>query len=87
MQYSLSDRNVTPANIRTANIRIDGVIVHRYLNDSTNPVSNTVPYLSGTTGVACGVAHVVTAYIVKLGVGQPMVKVGNLPAVLCPTAP
>ncbi len=87
MQYLVGDDFAPPADIRTANIRVDGIIVSRYVNDTTNPASTTVPYLSGAVEVACGVSHMVTAYIVKLGVGMPQIRIGNLPAVLCPTAP
>jgi hypothetical protein len=87
MHYTVGDDYLAAADIRTANIRIDGIYVARYVNDSTNPATGTVPYLSGFVEVGCGVSHVVTAYVVKLGVGMPQIKIGNLPAVLCPTAP
>ena len=87
LQYLVGDDYIAGASIRTANIRIDGTIVSKYQNDSVNPVANTVPYLSGAVEVTCGVSHVVTAYIVKLGTGMPQIRIGSLPGVLCPTAP
>ena len=84
IQYLLSDSFLTPANIKSAVVKVDGVVVHRYLNDNVNPVSGTVPYVSGSTMVTCGVAHVITAFVTKLGVGTVQIKVGSLPAVLCP---
>lgn len=84
IQYSLTDSYLTPANIKSAVVKVDGVVVHRYMNDNINPVAGTVSYLSGGATVTCGVTHLITAFITKLGVGTVQIKVGSVPGVLCP---
>lgn len=86
MEYSLSDLGFT-ASIRIATVRIDNILVHRYLNDNVNPTLNSIYAVSGVTAVSCGVSHVVTTYIVRIAMGSPVEKVGSLPGILCPTAP
>jgi hypothetical protein len=88
LEYTLSDAFTSgQASIKSGSIRIDNIIVHRYVNDVASPVQSSVYALNGGTAVSCGVSHVITAYIVRLGVGMPTEKVGSLPAVPCPVAP
>jgi hypothetical protein len=87
LEFVLSDAFTASTNIKSSVIRVDGIIVSRYWNDRLNPVPSSVPYVSGSTAVACGVSHVVTAVITRVGVGTPAEGVGALPAVVCPTVP
>jgi hypothetical protein len=87
LSYILSDDFQTPGNARKSQIRIDNILVAQYVNDITNPASFSIPTVSGSAEVQCGVNHTVTAQIAALGVGTTYVRVGALPAVLCPTAP
>ncbi len=87
LYYQLTDDFTTPGNARKSQIKVNGIIVAQYVNDITNPVDFSIPTVSGITTVACGVNHIVTAYIAPLGVGTTYVRVGALPPVLCPTAP
>jgi len=86
LEYSLSDAAFS-ASIKSATVRIDNILVHRYVNDTANPVGQSVIYVSGATAVSCGASHLITAFMVRLGVGTPNEKVGTLPAIVCPTAP
>jgi hypothetical protein len=87
LTYLLADDFFTPGTARKSVIKIDGINVAQYVNDSVNPVDFSIPTVSGSTTVACGVSHTVVAYVAALGTGTPYVKVGSLPPVLCPTAP
>ena len=83
LEFSVSDPVFTV--LKSATVRIDNIIVHRYLNDTVHPAANYYLGLTGTTEVSCGVSHVVTAFIVRVPVGSLAEKVGSLPAILCPT--
>ena len=85
LEYLLTDATFT-ASIKTATVRIDNILVHRYMNDTAHPVSSTVVYVSGSTAVSCGASHVITAFMTRLGVGTVNEKVGTLPAIACPPA-
>jgi len=85
--YQLGDSYQVPAGVRKSIIKIDGIVVAQYVNDAANPVDLTAPSVSGATEVACGVSHVVTAYIARLPSSSSLYeKVGSLPPVLCPPA-
>jgi hypothetical protein len=86
IEYSLTDQAQSVV-FKNATVRIDNVVVHRYLNDSVNPSPFSFVAVNGSTQVSCGVSHVVTAFFVRVGVGMPLEKGGTLPAILCPTAP
>jgi hypothetical protein len=86
LEYALSDAAFT-ANIKSGFIKVDNIVIHRYVNDNVNPVASSVYALSGSLAVSCGATHVVTAFITRVGIGTVAVKVGSLPAVLCPTVP
>jgi hypothetical protein len=85
--YELTDDFAAPASIRKAQIRVDGIVVSQYVNDVANPVSFSVPTVSGSTSVACGVSHAVTAFIARVEPSSTYQRVGSLPPVECPTAP
>jgi hypothetical protein len=87
ISYGLSDDFITPSTVRKGYVKIDGIIVGQFVNDLDNPVDFAVPLVSGFTSVSCSVTHTVTAFIAAVGPSTPFVKVGNLPPVLCPTAP
>jgi len=89
LSFFISDGFVTPANIKSAVVRVDNIVVQRYLNDGVNPVLQSVPYNSGGTAVSCGASHTVIVFITRLGVGTVPVQVGSFPSagVLCPVAP
>lgn len=87
LTYVLGDDFVNPASVRKSQIRVDGILVAQYVNDAANPASPSVQTVSGSTAVACGVNHIVTAQIARVGVGTTYERVGFLPAVLCPVAP
>lgn len=85
LEYILSDAPTSAVNIKSSTVRIDNILVGRYLNDNVHPYQyGAVSMISGVTQVACGLPHVVTAFIVRLGVGTVSEKVGSLPAVACP---
>ena len=87
IQFQLMDDDfVTPATLKNAIVKIDNIIVYRYVNDSVNPVPGSFTTIFGQTTVACGVSHTVVANITKVGVGTVALKAGSLPALLCPTA-
>jgi hypothetical protein len=86
IEFVLTDGFVTPANVKVAVVKVDGLVVQRYVNDNVNPATSNVSYVSGASGVTCGAPHVVTAFITRLGVGTVSEKVGSLPAVACPPA-
>jgi hypothetical protein len=84
--YSLSD-NVTagPAQVRRAQVRIDGALVAQYVNDLVNP-NPMGAFQAGFVEVACNASHVVTARIARAGeVGYE--PVGSVPPVVCPAIP
>ncbi|MGH8864630.1 MAG: hypothetical protein ACREVZ_08300 [Burkholderiales bacterium] len=86
LYYQLADDFLTPGSARKSYVKVDGIIVAQYVNDTANPVAFSIPTVSGAVTVACGVTHIVTAYVAPVPTGAYK-KVGMLPAVLCPTAP
>ena len=87
LDYTLTDAQGAQTSIKGGTIRIDNILVHRYVNDSAHPVPITIFALIGSPTVACGVSHTVVAFITKVGVGTVPTQVGSLPPVLCPTVP
>jgi hypothetical protein len=86
--YELSDDFSTPASIRKAQVKVNGIIVAQYVNDVANPVAFSVATVSGSTSVACGASHTVTAVIARVTPPNSTYEaVGSLPVVACPTAP
>lgn len=87
ISYGLSDNFLTPSSARRGYVKIDGIVVAQFFNDLNNPVDLAISLIGGRTAVACGVTHTVTAFVAPVGSATPFAKVGNLPPVLCPTAP
>ena len=87
LTYVLGDDFTAPAGVRKSQIKVDGVVVAQYVNDAVNPADFSAPAVSGSTSVACGVSHVVTAHIARLGANLGYERVASLPPVVCPTAP
>jgi len=52
LAYTLTDSFETPSAVRKALIRVNGIPVHQYVNDSVNPDQFTSVF--GSTTVACG---------------------------------
>ena len=86
LAYSLADDFTTPGDARKSQIKINGILVHQFVNDNVNPVAFSVPTF-GVTTVACGASYTVTAYIARLGASTTYEKVGSLRPVVCPAAP
>lgn len=85
--YLLSDDFITPGSARLSQVRVDGIIVAQYVNDTANPAEYSIPTVSGSVTVACGVSHTVIAFVAPVGTGTAYDRVGTLPAVKCPAAP
>ena len=85
LYYQLSDDFITPGSARKSYVKVDGIIVAQFMNDSDNPVEFAIQTVSGSVTVACGVTHIVNAYVAPVPAG-PYTRVGTLPAILCPTA-
>lgn len=86
LNYQLWDDFATPGTVRKSLIKIDNIIVAQFVNDNVNPVDFAIALITGTTTVACGVNHTVTAFVAPVSV-IPFTQVGTLLPVLCPTAP
>ena len=86
LNYQLWDY-ISPGSARLSQIRVDGNIVAQYVNDTANPVDFSIPSVSGSVTVQCGVSHTIIALVAPVGTGTPYARVGTLPAVKCPAAP
>ena len=84
LTFSLTDDFTTPTPVRNALIKVNGIQVHRYMNDSANP--NAYTSVFGRTNVACGANYTVSALISKVG-STTYETVGSLPTLACPPAP
>lgn len=85
--YQLTDNFSSPSNARLGQVKVDGITVGQFVNDSVDPIDFAIAQVAGRVAVACGVSHTVTAYVAPLGAGTPYEKVGHLPAIKCPVAP
>ncbi len=85
LTYLLTDGFSPPANVRKAQIKVNGVVVAQSVNDSTNPVVGFTTYVSGAVAVACGASYTVRGYISRQGTNT-YEEVGTLPLVVCPAA-
>ena len=84
--FELSDGLTSQgAVIRKAQVRVDGIDVAEYVNDTTNPVPYSAGTVSGQVQVACGTSHIITA--LQAHPGASYVVAGSLYPVLCPTVP
>ena len=85
LSATLSDNFANPANVRKAQVKVNGILVAQSVNDGANPVPYFASMVSGTISVACGASYSVTAYIARQGASN-YDQVGYLPPVVCPAA-
>lgn len=83
---TLNDDFGTPAAVKKAQIKVNGVVVSQAINDSVTPVGFFAGNASGSLQVACGASYNVSAFVVRQGATN-YEQVGHLPAVACPPAP
>ena len=75
-----------PATIPLALVKVDNIVVTQYQNDIVNPAMISTGLASGGVAVACGVTHVVKAYIAR-NPTTTYEQIGALQPIKCPTAP
>ena len=85
LSATLSDNIGSPANVRKAQVKVNGILVAQSVNDGANPLPYFSSMISGTIAVACGASYTVTAHIARQG-SSTYDQVGYLPPVVCPAA-
>lgn len=86
LSATLNDNFANAANVRKAQVKVNGVLVAQSVNDGANPVPYFGSLVSGTISVSCGASYTVTSYIARQG-SSNYEQVGYLPPVVCPAAP
>lgn len=86
LSAQLQDSYVNPAVARKVQIKVNGKLIAQTGNDASTPLSNFASYTYGSVAASCGATYTITAFIARAG-STTYDQVGNLPAIVCPTAP